>query len=175
MIFTINIYSLSFFCQWSELKLCQPERHPDYGRYFDLCAHDSADVWANPKIFCLDEQTGDPALMAGTPPDYFSTGQLWGSPVYDWAQLHSRTSSGGCSASSPCLIMRLDSLLPGFQAYWAVKQGETTAINGKWLKLLGKLFFGINEKLSRLTNLAEDLGEITPEVEALQIGLNFQV
>lgn len=178
-IFYYKYLQFEFFCQWSELKryanLSGIQIIGDISIYV---AHDSADVWANPKNFCLDEQTGDPALMAGTPPDYFSaTGQLWGNPVYDWEQLQQSDFKWWVQRFQSMLnyvdLIRIDHFR-GFQAYWAVKQGETTAINGKWIEAPGEVFFEVlNEKLGRLPIIAEDLGDITPEVEALRDRFEF--
>lgn len=178
-IFYYKYLQFEFFSQWMELK-----------RYANLCgiriigdisiyvAHDSADVWANPEIFCLDKQTGEPALMAGTPPDYFSaTGQLWGNPVYNWEQLQKEDFKWWVQRFQTMLdyvdLIRIDHFR-GFQAYWAVKQGETTAINGEWIEAPGEVFFKVlNKKLGSLPIIAEDLGEITPEVEALRDRFKF--
>ncbi|HEY9668192.1 MAG TPA: 4-alpha-glucanotransferase, partial [Coleofasciculaceae cyanobacterium] len=141
-------------------------------------AHDSADVWANPDIFCLDEQTGEPSLMAGVPPDYFSeTGQLWGNPVYKWDKLQQDNFSWWVQRFESLLeyvdIIRIDHFR-GFEAYWAVQQGETTAINGRWVKAPGEEFFQVlNDKLGKLPIMAEDLGTITPEVHELRDRFDF--
>ncbi len=91
-------------------------------------AHDSADVWAHPDIFCLDEETGEAALMAGVPPDYFSaTGQLWGNPVYNWEQLQKQDFKWWVQRFEAMLdyvdIIRIDHFR-GFEAYWAVAKGK---------------------------------------------------
>lgn len=173
-IFYHKYLQFEFFYQWSELK-----RYANRGGIQIIgdisiyVAHDSADVWANPEIFCLDKQTGEPALMAGTPADYFSaTGQLWGNPVYDWVKLQQSDFKWWVQRFQAMLnyvdIIRIDHFR-GFQAYWAVKQGETTGINGKWITAPGSAFFEVlKEKLGLLPILAEDLGAITPEVEALR-------
>ncbi len=88
-IFFHKFIQFEFFRQWSELKsYANMSGIRIIGDIPIYVAHDSSDVWANPDIFCLDEETGEPALMAGVPPDYFSaTGQLWGNPVYNWEEL----------------------------------------------------------------------------------------
>ena len=88
-IFYYKFIQFEFFRQWSELKSYANMRGIDIiGDIPIYVAHDSADVWAHPDIFSLDEQTGEAAQMAGVPPDYFSaTGQLWGNPVYNWEEL----------------------------------------------------------------------------------------
>jgi 4-alpha-glucanotransferase len=96
-----------FFRQWSELKQYANMRGIQIiGDIPIYVAHDSADVWANPDIFCLDQNTGVASLMAGVPPDYFSaTGQLWGNPVYKWDKLQQLDFGGGYSAFKQCWIM----------------------------------------------------------------------
>jgi 4-alpha-glucanotransferase len=178
-IFYHKFTQYEFFRQWSELKQYANER----GIYIigDIpiyVAHDSADVWAHPEIFCLDEQTGEAKLMAGVPPDYFSsTGQLWGNPVYDWETLQKQDFNWWVQRFEAMLdyvdIIRIDHFR-GFEAFWAVPKGEKTAINGKWIKAPGEqLFETIKRKLGKLPVLAEDLGTITPEVEALRDKFEF--
>jgi 4-alpha-glucanotransferase len=163
-----------FFRQWSALKHYANKHHIQIvGDIPIYVAHDSADVWANPQFFCLDEETGEPALMAGVPPDYFSpTGQLWGNPVYDWENLEKDEFRWWIQRFQVVLesvdIIRIDHFR-GFQAYWAVPQGEETAENGEWLDAPGDAFFQrLNQQLGQLPIIAEDLGVITPEVEALR-------
>ncbi|HEY9655142.1 MAG TPA: 4-alpha-glucanotransferase, partial [Crinalium sp.] len=88
-IFYQKYLQYEFFHQWSDLKQYANAKGIEIiGDIPIYVAHDSADVWANPENFCLDTETGEPALMAGVPPDYFSaTGQLWGNPVYNWDHL----------------------------------------------------------------------------------------
>ena len=168
-----------FFRQWSELKRYANMRGIQIiGDIPIYVAHDSADVWAHPKIFCLHEETGEPALMAGVPPDYFSaTGQLWGNPVYNWEQLQQQDFKWWVQRFQAMLeyidIIRIDHFR-GFQAYWAVPRGETTAINGEWIEAPGEaLFQTLNQNLGKPPVLAEDLGTITPEVEALRDQFEF--
>jgi len=168
-----------FFRQWSELKE-YANRHQIQiiGDIPIYVAHNSVDVWAHPDIFALDEETGEPALMAGVPPDYFSeTGQLWGNPVYQWEQLQKDNFRWWIQRFQATLdyvdIVRIDHFR-GFEAYWAVEQGETTAINGKWIEAPGEEFFQVlQDKLGNLPIIAEDLGIITPEVEALRDRFEF--
>ena len=168
-----------FFTQWQELKHYANEKGISiFGDIPIYVAHDSADVWSHPEIFRLDDQTGEPTLMAGVPPDYFSsTGQLWGNPVYDWDELEKTDFHWWIRRVEAILeyvdIIRIDHFR-GFEAYWAVAQGETTAMNGKWLKAPGEKFFELlKEKLGELPIVAEDLGVITPEVESLRDQFNF--
>jgi 4-alpha-glucanotransferase len=142
-------------------------------------AHDSADVWAHPEFFQLDEQ-GFPRAVAGVPPDYFSpTGQLWGNPLYRWDVLRDTGYTWWIERVRATLaavdLVRLDHFR-GFEAYWEVPAGETTATNGRWVKGPGDgIFHALRAALGReqLPIIAEDLGVITPEVIALreQFGL----
>ncbi|MBE9191041.1 4-alpha-glucanotransferase [Gloeocapsopsis crepidinum LEGE 06123] len=178
-VFYHKFVQFEFFRQWNELKHYANEHGiVIIGDIPIYVAHDSADVWANPEIFCLDEETGEVALMAGVPPDYFSdTGQLWGNPVYNWEKLQQLNFKWWVQRFQAILdyvdIIRIDHFR-GFQAYWAVQQGETTAMNGEWIEAPGEaLFHAINEQLGKLPVLAEDLGVITPEVEALRDKFEF--
>ncbi len=168
-----------FFRQWSKLKeYANAEGIQIIGDIPIYVAHDSADVWAHPEIFCLDEETGEASLMAGVPPDYFSeTGQLWGNPVYKWDKLQQDNFGWWVQRFESLLeyvdIIRIDHFR-GFEAYWAVKQGETTAINGEWIKAPGEAFFEVlKDKLGKLPIMAEDLGTITPEVHDLRDRFDF--
>jgi 4-alpha-glucanotransferase len=168
-----------FFRQWASLKQYAGEQGIQIiGDIPIYVAHDSADVWAHPQNFCLDPETGEVAQMAGVPPDYFSaTGQLWGNPVYNWDYLQ--------ETGFRWWIQRFEAMLDyvdwiridhfrGFEAFWAVPQGEGTAINGEWIKAPGEEFFEVlNQDLGKLPILAEDLGVITPEVEALRDKFEF--
>lgn len=178
-IFYYKFLQFEFFSQWLELKRYANERGIQIiGDIAIYVAHDSADVWAHPENFYLNQQTGEAALMAGTPPDYFSaTGQLWGNPVYNWEQLQKENFKWWVQRFEAILnavdLIRLDHFR-GFQAYWAVKQGETTALNGKWIEAPGGAFFAyLKQKLGKLPIIAEDLGEITPEVYALRDRFEF--
>ena len=168
-----------FFRQWSDLKHFANDRNIEIiGDIPIYVAHDSADVWAHPEYFCLDEESKEPALMAGVPPDYFSeTGQLWGNPVYDWENLQKDHFIWWIERFQSLLdyvdIVRIDHFR-GFEAYWAVERGEETAINGEWIKAPGDaLFQVIRDKFGKLPVLAEDLGVITPEVEKLRDDFEF--
>ncbi|MEM7593585.1 MAG: 4-alpha-glucanotransferase [Cyanobacteria bacterium P01_A01_bin.83] len=168
-----------FFCQWTNLKQYANQKGIKlFGDIPIYVAHDSVDVWAHSDIFRLDPKTGEPALMAGVPPDYFSeTGQLWGNPVYNWEELEKTEFKWWIRRVEAILeyvdIIRIDHFR-GFQAYWAVPQGETTAMNGTWLEAPGDEFFQLLEQqLGKLPIVAEDLGVITPEVEALRDKFEF--
>ncbi len=178
-IFYYKFVQFEFFRQWSDLKSYANMRGIDIiGDIPIYVSHDSADVWAHPDIFCLDEETGEAAQMAGVPPDYFSaTGQLWGNPVYNWEELQKQDFKWWVQRFEAMLdyvdIIRIDHFR-GFEAYWSVPKGEETAMNGKWVEAPGDAFFAaIREKLGKLPVLAEDLGVITPEVEALRDKYEF--
>ncbi|AHJ27319.1 4-alpha-glucanotransferase [Nodularia spumigena CS-584] len=178
-IYYYKFVQFEFFRQWSELKTyANMSGIHIIGDIPIYVAQDSADVWAHPHIFCLDEETREPALMAGVPPDYFSeTGQLWGNPVYNWEALQKQDFNWWLGRFEAMLdyidVIRIDHFR-GFEAYWAVEQGEETAMNGEWMKAPGEeLFDAIKAKLGTLPVLAEDLGVITPEVEALRDKYEF--
>lgn len=178
-IFFHKFVQYQFYLQWQKLK--QHANQKGVAIFGDIpiyVAHDSADVWAHPEIFCLDAKTGAAALMAGVPPDYFSaTGQLWGNPVYDWQALAKTDFKWWIDRVRTTLehvdIVRIDHFR-GFEAFWAVPQGETTAMQGTWKKAPGDAFFNLlQQKLGDLPIVAEDLGVITPEVEALRDKFQF--
>lgn len=178
-IFYYKFIQYEFFRQWSELKKYANQNGVDIiGDIPIYVAHDSADVWANPEFFALDEETGAAALMAGVPPDYFSAnGQLWGNPVYNWEELQKQDFKWWVQRFEAMLdyvdIIRIDHFR-GFEAYWAIPQGEKTAIHGEWIKAPGEEFFAvIKQKFGKLPILAEDLGIITPQVEALRDQFEF--
>lgn len=135
-------------------------------------AHDSADVWAHRELYHLDA-TGRPTLVAGVPPDYFSEdGQLWGNPLYRWDELARDGYQWWIARIRATLsmvdIVRLDHFR-GFEKYWAVPAGETTARNGSWEPGPGAaLFAAINAAMGALPIIAEDLGLITPAVQELR-------
>ncbi len=168
-----------FFRQWSQVKTyANMSGIQIIGDIPIYVAHDSADVWSNPNIFCLDEHTGEAALMAGVPPDYFSaTGQLWGNPVYNWEELQNQDFKWWLGRFEAMLdyvdVIRIDHFR-GFETYWAVRKGEQTAVNGEWIKAPGEqLFEAIKQKLGKLPVMAEDLGDITPDVIALRDKFEF--
>ena len=167
-----------FFRQWSDLKrYCSARGIRLFGDLPIYVAHDSADVWANPGLFELDEQ-GHPKLVAGVPPDYFSaTGQLWGNPIYNWRRLAGTGFAWWIqrlrSTFATVDMVRIDHFR-GFEAYWAVPASETTAIRGEWIKAPGhELFQTARNELGDLPIVAENLGVITPEVERLRCDFDF--
>jgi len=135
-------------------------------------AHDSADVWSNSSLFKLDDR-GRLQAQAGVPPDYFSaTGQLWGNPIYDWDTMRAQGYQWWIRRMRAAFelfdLVRVDHFL-GFEAYWEVPGSDTTAVNGRWTKGPGAdLLTAITDALGPLPIVAENLGVITPEVEALR-------
>ncbi len=140
-------------------------------------AHDSADVWANPDLFELDAE-GNPKVVAGVPPDYFSqTGQRWGNPIYRWNLMAERGYHWWMRRFQRSFELvdqlRIDHFR-GFQAYWAIPASEPTAVNGQWIAGPGaNLFRSVEKHLGSLPIIAEDLGLITPDVTALMDELGF--
>lgn len=172
-------FQFEFHRQWADLKAYTNERHIQIvGDMPIYVAHDSVDVWAFPDNFMVDPETLEPSEMAGVPPDYFSeTGQLWGNPTYRWDELEKRGFRWWLQRLKALLdyvdLIRIDHFR-GFQAYWAVPQGETTAMNGEWIEAPGEAFFNaVRDEFGSLPILAEDLGVITPEVEALRDQFDF--
>jgi len=142
---------------------------------------DSCDTWSNPEIFHLEKKTYLPTKVAGVPPDYFSkTGQRWGNPIYRWFEgkkIKEATFQWWLKRirhiNNFVDVIRLDHFR-GFESYWSIPAKEKTAQNGKWVKGPGALFFKMLEKqLKNLVLIAEDLGEITPEVEKLRDDLSL--
>jgi 4-alpha-glucanotransferase len=178
-IFCQKFLQFEFHRQWSALKHYANERQIKIiGDIPIYVAHDSVDVWAYPDNFMIDWDTLAPSLMAGVPPDYFSeTGQLWGNPTYNWEELKRRDFDWWLQRLTALLdyvdLIRVDHFR-GLQAYWAVPAGETTAMNGQWVEAPGaELFDTVKQKLGSLPILAEDLGVITPDVEALRDQFEF--
>ncbi len=135
---------------------------------------DSADAWAHPELFHFDEK-GHATVVAGVPPDYFSeTGQLWGNPLYRWevsrATGHAWWIARMRQALAQFDLVRIDHFR-GFEAYWEIPAGALNAIGGRWVPGPGiDLFEALGRELGDLPVIAEDLGLITPEVEALRDG-----
>ncbi len=137
---------------------------------------DSSDVWANPELFMLDEWHR-PRFVAGVPPDYFSSqGQLWGNPVYNWEALR-QTGYRWCIDRVRALLAHVDLIrldhFRGFAAAWHIPAGAPTAQSGQWVSGPGAEFFrAVLRDLGFLPFIAEDLGVITPDVQALRDQFN---
>ncbi|GBF53174.1 4-alpha-glucanotransferase [Microcystis sp. 0824] len=169
-IFLHKFLQFEFFEQWLALKRYANSLGIEIiGDIPIYVSHNSADVWANPQVFRLDPQTGNPLEVAGVPPDYFSeTGQLWGNPLYNWDYLKNTGFDWWVRRLKAVLslvdIIRIDHFR-GLEAYWAVAFGQENAINGRWLKAPGyDLFNTIGARLGKLPIIAEDLGDIDQAV-----------
>ena len=169
-----------FDLQWNKLHAYAKERSIDIlGDMPIFVSADSADAWANQKLFQLKED-GTPKKVAGVPPDYFSeTGQLWGNPQYDWKAMKEEKYAWWKLRFKRLFelvdIVRIDHFR-GFESYWEVDAKEKTAINGKWKKGPGKPFFDELEKeFGDLSHkiVAEDLGIITDAVDELRQDCDF--
>ncbi len=173
-----KIIQFFFFEQWNKLHRYANERGIKIvGDIPIFVAADSVDVWGNPDLFLLNEK-GQPTAVAGVPPDYFSeTGQLWGNPLYDWETMTQRGFAWWLNRIQATLrvvdVVRIDHFR-GFEAYWQVPAEAETAIDGEWVKAPGrKLFETVLAEMGALPLIAEDLGVITPQVEALRDAFNF--
>ena len=169
----VEYWQFEFFRQWQQLR--------SYARQAGIrvigdipiyVALDSADVWTNREYFQLSED-GQPLKIAGVPPDYFSaTGQCWGNPIYRWDRLKQSGYRWWVERFRAALELydgvRIDHFR-GFEAYWEIPGGETTAVNGQWVKGPGaELFAALEREFGELPIIAENLGVITPEVEAIR-------
>ena len=165
--------------QWDALKEYANEKEiMIIGDIPIFMAIDCCDVWSQKKLFRLDSK-GYPTEVAGVPPDYFSeTGQLWGNPLYDWAQ-HEKTGYAWWVSRIKRQLEMVDCVridhFRGFESYWSIPADAENAINGEWLEGPGsKLFKAMQKELGEeLPIIAEDLGIITEEVEALRDEFHF--
>jgi 4-alpha-glucanotransferase len=168
----------AFFQQWDDVKRRANELNIRViGDIPIFVAFDSADVWSHQELFQLDQQ-GLPKVVAGVPPDYFSaTGQLWGNPHYRWDVMADMAYAWWIDRFRMALrlvdIVRLDHFR-GFAGAWAVPYGNTTAEHGEWVPGPGSaLFEALHRALGTLPIIAEDLGVITPDVDALRQEFDF--
>ena len=168
-----KILQFLFFDQWQALRkyanAAGIQLFADMPIYI---AHDSADAWAHPELLCLDND-GRAVNVAGVPPDYFSEdGQLWGNPLYDW-QYHAATGYQWWierlrAATELADLVRIDHFR-GFESYWSISADADTARNGCWKPGPGDAIFeAFADTFATLPIIAEDLGVITAEVEALR-------
>ncbi len=162
-----------FARQWRALKAYAASRGVRFiGDIPIFVALDSADVWAHPELFLLDEQRR-PKTVSGVPPDYFAkTGQLWGNPHYDWDALRRGAYSWWAARVRAALeqvdVIRLDHFI-GFDTAWHVPFGNETAEKGEFVPGPGAdLFASLRRQLGGLPFIAEDLGLVTPSVEKLR-------
>ncbi len=167
-----------FYRQWQDLRAYAHSKGVRLmGDIPIYVAADSADVWANPHIFQLNNE-GQPAEVAGCPPDAFSTdGQLWGNPVYDWRALR----LGGYRfwiqrlqhSFSLTDALRIDHFR-GFTSYYSIPAGADNARTGQWKPGPGmSLWNAVARRLGDLPIIAEDLGHMTPDVERLLADSGF--
>jgi 4-alpha-glucanotransferase len=179
-VFFKQLFDLKRYCGGQGVKLI--------GDIPIYVAYTSADVWANPEIFKLDNAK-KPRFVSGVPPDMFSrTGQLWGNPVYDWQALKDTRYRWWLARIEHNLklfdLVRIDHFR-GFFAYWQVPAGDKTAANGKWVKCPYEDFFNtLFKRFDANRIIAEDLGLITSDIKTfiekhqmtgmrvLQFGLN---
>jgi 4-alpha-glucanotransferase len=167
------------FVQWRFMVQWQRLRSYAHSRGIRLVgdapifvAHQSADVWSRSAEFQLDA-TGEPEVVAGVPPDNFSaTGQRWGTPIYRWDVMSANGYAWWKQRMRLLLsavdLIRLDHFR-GFESHWAIAASESNAIKGKWTPGPGIAFFeALKADLGSLPFIAEDLGTITPEVDALR-------
>jgi len=170
---TGRVLQFFFYEQWHALRRYCAERCirvvGDIAIFVD---HDSADVWASPELFRLDDNLY-PTVVSGVPPDAFSAdGQRWGNPLYDWDAMRARGFQWWIHrlrwATETCDYIRLDHFR-GFEQFWEIPATELTAIRGRWVDgPKDEVFHKLREALGGLPFFAEDLGYITPEVHALR-------
>ena len=169
----VRFEQFAFFRQWAELR-AYAHKHGVrlFGDMPIFVAHDSAEVWAHREYFAIDEH-GTAQAVAGVPPDYFSaTGQRWGNPHYRWKRMQRDGFAWWIRRVHTQLelfdLVRVDHFR-GFEAYWEIPAAAETAMEGRWVKAPGKaLLKALHEAFEALPLVAEDLGVITPEVEALR-------
>ncbi|MGB5895120.1 MAG: 4-alpha-glucanotransferase, partial [Ignavibacteriaceae bacterium] len=168
----------NFFRQWKAIRdYANTNGIKIIGDMPIFIAYDSSDLWADKEEFTVDDE-GKLTFVAGVPPDYFSaTGQLWGNPLYRWKVMEKDDflwmRKRFESLYELIDIVRIDHFR-GFDAYWEIPGDAKTAITGRWVKAPGeKLFKSLIKHLGDVPILAEDLGVITPEVEALRDKFNF--
>jgi 4-alpha-glucanotransferase len=173
-----KFYQYLFFRQWAALRAyCHDHSIKIVGDVPIFVAYDSADVWSRPNFFKLNE-AGDPLVVAGVPPDYFSkTGQLWGNPIYDWDRMRADGFRWWIERLRATLgvvdIVRVDHFR-GFAACWEIPAGDKTAERGRWVEVPGReIFTALRGDFGELPIIAEDLGVITPDVEALRDDFGF--
>ena len=167
-----------FFEQWARLRAMAAAKHIRLiGDVPIFVAYHSADVWAHPELFHLDEARR-PTVVAGVPPDYFSaTGQRWGNPLYRWDKLAETGFAWWVDRLRALLelvdVVRLDHFR-GFAGYWEIPAEAETAVSGRWVDGPGAaLFEALRAALGNLPIVAEDLGLITPDVAVLRDRFRF--
>ncbi|HAE99872.1 MAG TPA: 4-alpha-glucanotransferase [Methylophilaceae bacterium] len=172
-IHVVKFTQFLFFTQWQKLKQYAGSKQIQlFGDIPIFVAYDSADVWANPHLFKLDENK-EMTVVAGVPPDYFSTtGQRWGNPHYNWTVMaedgYAWWVQRLSTQSELFDLVRIDHFR-GLESAWEIPVTEETAINGHWAPAPGaELLTAIINAIPNIHLIAEDLGIITPEVDALR-------
>jgi 4-alpha-glucanotransferase len=167
-----------FHRQWAALRAhCAAKGVALVGDIPIFVGHDSADVWQDPGLYFLDKN-GDPTVVAGVPPDYFSeTGQRWGNVLYRWDE-HRARGYGWWIARFRSMLEKFDAVrvdhFIGFHRYWEIEASCPTAVDGRYRPGPGAHFFqAIEAALGRMPIIAEDLGVVTPEVDALRERFGF--
>lgn len=174
----IQFEQFVFDRQWRAIRTYANERH--IGLIGDIpifVSWNSADVWCNPGLFLLND-SGTPMVVAGVPPDYFSpTGQRWGNPLYRWPA-HAEQGYSWWIRRFEATFQWVDCVrvdhFRGFEAYWEIQTSAETAVDGHWVQGPGRdVFDHVNRALGHVDIIAEDLGIITPQVEALRDSLGY--
>ncbi len=172
-LFAWQFIQYEFFTQWEKIKKYAAERGVKIiGDIPIYVSYDSCDVWANRDMFLTDKD-GKPSSVAGVPPDYFAEdGQLWGNPLYDWKKMKADGFAWWKARMSHMLSIfdgvRIDHFR-GLEAYWSIPADAETARAGKWVKGPGKAFVKAMQSIEGDgLIIAEDLGDITPEVAKLR-------
>ncbi|MEM6868724.1 MAG: 4-alpha-glucanotransferase, partial [Cyanobacteria bacterium P01_C01_bin.121] len=178
-IFYHEYMQFEFYRQWHDLKSYANKKGIQIvGDMPIYVSHNSSDVWAFPDKFMLNTETMYPSQMAGVPPDFFSAeGQLWGNPTYNWTVVQEEGFGWWMLRIRSLLdfvdLMRIDHFR-GFESYWAIPEGSSSALTGEWIEAPGYTFFeAVEEKLGKLPFLAEDLGMIDDKVHALRDHFGF--
>jgi 4-alpha-glucanotransferase len=168
-----RVIQFFFYEQWNALRqYCAQRSIRIVGDIAIFVDYDSADVWAYRDRFRLKDDL-QPEVVSGVPPDAFSaTGQRWGNPLYNWDAMRAKGFEWWINrlrwATQTCDIIRLDHFR-GFAQFWEIPASEPTAIYGRWVDGPGdELFNKLREELGGLPFFAEDLGVITPDVDALR-------
>lgn len=167
-----------FYQQWNALRsYAHANNISIIGDVPIYVPYDSVDAWSNPELFQMDEQL-NPVVVAGCPPDAFSEdGQLWGNPIYRWDLMAQDGYAWWirrlAAAGKLYDVVRMDHFR-GFEAYWAVPFGHSTAKAGRWIKGPGMEFMNtVKRELPELKLIAEDLGFLTQEVLDLRDSSGF--
>ncbi|HZQ94365.1 MAG TPA: 4-alpha-glucanotransferase [Candidatus Sulfotelmatobacter sp.] len=177
-VLAVQYWQFEFFRQWQQLRgYAHAAGIRVVGDIPIYVALDSADVWTNPQYFHLTDD-GQPTVIAGVPPDYFSaTGQCWGNPIYRWERLQQTGYRWWIDRYRAAMnlydAVRIDHFR-GFEAYWEIPGDQNTAVHGRWVKAPGgELFAVLEREFGELPIIAENLGVITPEVEAIRRRFHF--